>query len=430
LLQCGEPELTKRWSNDIDERERAGEATMIGCSSSQSLFTARAPTHPDVGVQSEMPVSIAHVLRTYGVHGGERQLARLFAAEDNTRYQNTFISVYKNPVCEAYFSDIAALRQKTILGLEAPVFPKLHNEMLLLLLVLPVLQLRTLYLLASGKYRICVAHGIQGAAACWLAAWLLPQIRFVYVHRGTKSDAGSHPIFKLLYRPFEVVAGVSVATAESLKPLVRDGKTLTLENGIDWQSFASAAANCEKRRHPGVTTLISSARLLPHKAQAFLLEAFAVLVRERPNVQLIVAGDGPEREKLTALTEMRGISSKVRFLGHVEDISCHLVNSDIFVHASEVEGMSNAVLEAMTLGLPSVVVDAPGVTECHLDGETGFVVERSPRTMATRLAALIDDADLRLKMGSRARMRVQEQYSIAANVARYHSLYADLLADS
>jgi glycosyltransferase involved in cell wall biosynthesis len=407
-----------------------GGPTRTGGFLSQPSFSDPVQTSANVGAASEMPVPIAHVLRTYGVHGGERQLARLFAAEDAARYQNTFFSVYRNSSCNDYFSRIPNLRLRIILGLEAPVFPRLRNEMLLLLFVLPILQLRTLYLLAKGKYRVCVAHGIQGAAACWLAAWFLSDTRFVYVHRGTKSDAGSHPIFKLLYRPFEVVAGVSVATADSLKPLVRGGRTLTLENGIDWEAFTGAAAACKKQHSSGVITLISSARLLPHKAQAFLLQAFAVLVRVRPDVELIVAGDGPERENLMALAGTLGIGGKVRFLGHVKDINCHIVNSDIFVHASEVEGMSNAVLEAMTVGLPSVVVDAPGVTECHLDGDTGFVVERQPEAMATRLAALIDDAGLRQVMGNRARKRVQEQYSIAANVARYHALYAELLAES
>ncbi|MCG2630708.1 glycosyltransferase family 4 protein [Bradyrhizobium sp. WYCCWR 13023] len=375
-----------------------------------------------------MPVSVAHVLRTYGVHGGERQLARLFREDDGSLYENTFFSIYSNPHCAEYFATIPNLSQKTVIKMKAKAFPKLRNEMLLLLLLLPILQLRMLYLLAMGNYRICVAHGIQGAAACWLAAWLLPRIRFVYVHRGTKSKAGSHPIFRLLYRPYRVVAGVSAATAESLRPLVPDGRTVTLENGIDWEAFVDATARCEKRCSPNITTLVSSARLLPHKAQAFLLDAFAILVRERPNVELIVAGDGPERGNLMGQADALGIAGRVRFLGHVDDIQCHLMNSDIFIHASEVEGMSNAVLEAMALGLPSVVVDAPGVTECHIEGKTGFVVQRSPSDMANKLIALIDDVELRQRMGAQARTRVQEQYSIKANVARYHSLYANLLA--
>jgi glycosyltransferase involved in cell wall biosynthesis len=374
-----------------------------------------------------MTISIAHVLRTYGVHGGERQLARLFAAEDGSRYENTFYSLYSNPVCTEYFSRIKALRQRRVFPLQAPVFPSLRNEMLLLIVLLPVLQLRMLWLLATGQHRICVAHGIQAAAACWLSAWLLRGIKFVYVHRGTKSEAGSHPIFKLLYRPFDVVAGVSVATAESLQPLVPGRNAVTLENGIDWQAFVSAAAHCERRPTPGVTTLIASARLMKHKAQAFLLDEFALVLQQRPNAELIVAGGGPEHQNLINQAAKLGIAGKVHFIGHVSDINCRLINSDVFVHASEVEGMSNAVLEAMTLGLPSVVVDAPGVTECHRNGETGFVVDRRSGAMADKLVQLIDDANLRRKMGENARQRVEQQYSIAANVARYHALYERLL---
>ncbi|SFN44656.1 Glycosyltransferase involved in cell wall bisynthesis [Bradyrhizobium sp. Rc3b] len=381
-------------------------------------------------IDCSQPISVVHVLRTYGLHGGERQLGRLFSAEDATRYRNVFYSIYRNKACDHYYSAIPGLEQKTILNLEAPVFPSLRREMVLLLLLLPILQIRVLYELARSDCRICVAHGIQAAAACWIAAWTVPRIRFVYVHRGTKSEAGSHPVFKLLYRPFDVVAGVSVATADSLKALVRSGKVLTLENGIDWQAFAKVAENCEPRKQAGVTTLISSARLLPHKAQAFLLQAFALLVKIKPDVELTVAGDGPELDNLVALAASLGIADKVQFVGHVSDISCRIVNSDIFVHASEVEGMSNAVLEAMTLAIPSVVVDAPGVSECHLNGITGYIVERRAAAMAEKLAILVDNASLRRQMGKEARRRVQEQYSISANVRRYHTLYDQLLEQS
>lgn len=381
-------------------------------------------------IDCSQPISVVHVLRTYGLHGGERQLGRLFSAEDATRYRNVFYSIYRNKACDHYYSAIPGLEQKTILNLEAPVFPSLRREMVLLLLLLPILQIRVLYELARSDCRICVAHGIQAAAACWIAAWTVPRIRFVYVHRGTKSEAGSHPVFKILYRPFDVVAGVSVATADSLKALVRSGKVLTLENGIDWQAFAKVAENCEPRKQAGVTTLISSARLLPHKAQAFLLQAFALLVKIRPDVELTVAGDGPELDNLVALAASLGIADKVQFVGHVSDISCRIVNSDIFVHASEVEGMSNAVLEAMTLAIPSVVVDAPGVSECHLNGITGYIVERRAAAMAEKLAILVDNASLRRQMGKEARRRVQEQYSISANVRRYHTLYDQLLGQS
>jgi glycosyltransferase involved in cell wall biosynthesis len=164
------------------------------------------------------------------------------------------------------------------------------------------------------------------------------------------------------------------------------------------------------------------------KGQALMVEAFARVLKScHQDVQLELAGDGPDEAMLRDLVSLRKISSKVIFLGYVEKIVCKMAASDIFVHASETEGLSNAVLEAMELALPSVVVDAPGVTECHVDGYSGFVVPRDPDVLAQKLLQLIEDADLCTQMGANARLRVRQYYSIDANVARFHTLYARLL---
>lgn len=376
-----------------------------------------------------MTISVAHVLRTYGVSGGERQLAQLFAAETGSIYKNTFYSLYDNPACTAYFSRISGLQLKTVLGLLAPVFPSLSVELVLLALLAPVLQLRMLYLIASGRHRICVVHGLQAAVACWLSACLMRNVHFVYIHRGTKSRAGSHPVFKWLYWPFEIIAGVSLASADSLKPLAGKRKVVALENGIDLERLREITKGCEGRSSDDPLRLISSARLIKDKEHAFLLDVFAQLLRRWPNLEFVVAGDGPERQNLIERAEQLGVASRVYLIGHVTDIICRMVNSDIFVHASRMEGMSNSVLEAMALGVPSVVVDAPGVSECHRNGETGFIVARDTDEMAEKLALLIDDRNVRSVMGDKARQHAQDEYSIFANRARYHALYRELLGN-
>jgi glycosyltransferase involved in cell wall biosynthesis len=146
------------------------------------------------------------------------------------------------------------------------------------------------------------------------------------------------------------------------------------------------------------------------------------------DVELVLAGDGPDEHQLRILAADLQISEKVRFAGYVSRIVCEMVSADIFVHASETEGLSNAVLEAMELGLPSVVVDAPGVTECHVDGETGYIVERQDRALASRLISLVNDMELRNAMGGRAHQHVRETYSMVANLTRYQALYTKLLA--
>lgn len=374
-----------------------------------------------------MTISVAHVLRTYGVSGGERQLAQLFAAETSSAYENTFYSLYDNPVCSEYFARISGLRLRTVLRFRASVFPSLAIELVLLAVLAPILQLRMLYMIGSKDHRICVVHGLQAAVACWLSACLLRHVHFVYVHRGTKSRAGSHSIFKLLYWPYEIIAGVSIASAESLRPLAGKRKVVALENGIDLERLREIAKGCGKRRSDDSLRLISSARLIKDKEHAFLLGVFVQLHRRWPDLEFVIAGDGPERRNLMERAQQLGVASKVHLIGHVTDVICRMVNSDIFVHASRMEGMSNSVLEAMALGVPSVVVDAPGVTECHRDGETGFVVARDADLMAAKLALLIADRNVRCIMGEKARQRVQNKYSIAANRDRYHSIYRELL---
>jgi glycosyltransferase involved in cell wall biosynthesis len=374
-----------------------------------------------------MTIPILHVMRTYGVHGGERQLAQLFRGNPGGRFSDAFAFVYRDDACERYFAAIAKLKLQNLLLLRAREFPSLRVEMIVLLLLLPLIQIRLIWVLHTLKSRVCVAHGLQAALACWPAAYLLRGVRFVYVHRGTKSVAGSHRIFRLLYAPFDVVAGVSEASARSLDPLLRGRTAIPLPNGIDWRALEADAENCAPPS-PRPRTVIAVGRLMAGKGQALIIEAFARLSEScRQDVRLALAGDGPDEKMLRELAARRNVSNKIVFLGYVDRIICEMAGSDIFVHASETEGLSNAVLEAMELALPSVVIDAPGVTECHIDGETGFVVPRDPSALAQRLLQLVEDADLCAGMGAKARLRVRQHYSIDANVVRFHALYAQLL---
>lgn len=371
-------------------------------------------------------INVAHVMRTYGVHGGENQLAQLFRSFDQTGFQHLFFFVYRDDICQRHFSAIPQLRTKTLLGLRSKVFPSLRKEMLVLLLLLPILQIRLLLALRRNRCSICVAHGVQGAMVAWLAAMLLRGVRFVYVHRGTKSAQGRHPLFTLLYRPFDVIAGVSHASADSLRELAQGKQPLAIENGIDLVAIEMRRKQCPAAPANDRFAIICVGRLLPGKGQALILEAFADVCSQVPNAELLVVGSGPDAAPLRARAEHLGVVGNVRFLGECKDVVCLLAGSQVFVHASESEGLSNAVLEAMAVGLPSVVVAAPGVTECHVEGETAFVVSRSQAELSARLSLLAADPVLRDRMGQAAKARVREQYSIAANCRRYAALYRQL----
>jgi glycosyltransferase involved in cell wall biosynthesis len=363
-------------------------------------------------------------MRTYGVHGGERQLSRLFG-QPRGDVVETFFHLYRDKACEDLFSRIPGLQLDRLLPFEIPPRPLFVVELAILVVLLPLLQMRLLWLLRRYRCRICVVHGFQGAVVAWLAAMILPWVRFAYVHRGTKSALGKHRLFRLLYLPYKVVAGVSRASAASLHELVPAAKLIAIENGIDWRAVAQRAKECRDNSRPRLI-LICIGRLMLEKGQRLVVAAFQELLKNHPACELWLVGDGPDRAYLEAQCQHHGMEGSVRFLGWCEDVACLLGQSDIFVHASESEGLSNAVLEAMAVGLPSVVVDAPGVSECHVPGETGIVVRRDAHAMAQALTRLAGDAGLRKRFAQSAQQRVGAHYSVDANRARYDALYRQL----
>ncbi|NKD56042.1 MULTISPECIES: glycosyltransferase [unclassified Haematospirillum] len=375
-----------------------------------------------------MSINVAHVMRTYGIHGGESQLAQLFSSFSEPGFQHFFFFVYRDEVCQGHFSAIPQLQTETLLDLRSKVFPSLRREMLALLFLLPILQVRLILALRRNQCRICVAHGVQGAMVAWLAATFLRKVRFVYVHRGTKSAQGKNPLFKLLYRPFDVIAGVSRASADSLRDLAPGKKLIAIENGIDWQAIEAELGQCPTVARSDRFVIVCVGRLLPAKGQSLILEAFADVQTKVPGAELFVIGTGPDAAILQRRAEQLGISDTVRFLGDRKDVVCLLGQSNVFVHASESEGLSNAVLEAMAVGLPSIVLAAPGVTECHVEAETAFVISRSHAELSACLLLLAVDPFLCKRMGQAARARVREHYSIAENCKRYAALYYQLIS--
>ena len=157
-----------------------------------------------------------------------------------------------------------------------------------------------------------------------------------------------------------------------------------------------------------------------------LIEAATRLAPRHPGLELWIVGDGPARGDLEAAAARSGIGDRIRFWGYRNDVAPLLAAATLFVNASSWEGMSNAVLEAMALGLPSVVCDAPGVTECHVAGETGLVVPGDAGSIAAAVETLLSDPERRATMGAAAAKRIREHYSMEANRRRFLALYAEL----
>ena len=171
-------------------------------------------------------------------------------------------------------------------------------------------------------------------------------------------------------------------------------------------------------RHEGarVRRRINCCRLMPQKNLGLLIDAFSDISAEFADVTLEIWGEGPERAKLEARIREMKLEDRVRLPGYTDDAYALLSPSLMFVSSSDYEGISNSMLEAMALGVPTVCTDCPagGARESIRDGESGLLVPVGDRkALAAAMKRLLTDPALAEKL-SRNGYGIREEISAAA----------------
>jgi len=383
-----------------------------------------------VVIARQKNINVLHLMRTYGVNGGEQQLSQLFASNNKENVNETFAFLFKDDECSELFWKRARHLRQISLSQKSRKAGLAWGEFFLLLPYLLVFQWRLWKLLRKLQTDVCVVHGFQASLVAWPLAIINRQKGWAYVHRTTKQTNRLTMIFRFLYAPFDVVAGNSQAVMASLKPYVRPSKLSVLENGINIESF-DVVRQHRTEPFPSIdgNILISVGRLIPSKGHSILLDALSSVLVHYPKTKLWIVGEGPERESLENKIRQKDLSDHVVLLGQRHDVPALLAEATIFVSASEREGMSNAVLEGMASGLAAVVGDAPGVSECHINGLTGLVVDRNPEALAKGICELLGNPGRIEYFGQQSRAHVKEKYSIQASRKRYDALYEVLVGE-
>jgi glycosyltransferase involved in cell wall biosynthesis len=152
------------------------------------------------------------------------------------------------------------------------------------------------------------------------------------------------------------------------------------------------------------------------------------VIQKHPACELLLVGDGPDRESLQRAALQLGISS-AHFLGFRGDIPQLLAASDLYVLPSRWEGMPNVVLEAMASGRAIVATDVEGVREALGPNAKHQVVPlNDPSGFSERIVTLLADSALRQRLGNANQQRAAEAFSFAAMVGAYEQLYLELAA--
>lgn len=164
-------------------------------------------------------------------------------------------------------------------------------------------------------------------------------------------------------------------------------------------------------------------RLVMHKNLACLMRAMAALPpAQRPWIAL--AGNGPLREDIEAMREAAGLADDVRFLGERTDATNLMKAADFLVLPSSYEGMSNVLMEAMTVGCPVVASDVGGNPELVEDGMTGLLFPSDDHAaLSAQLQRIASDAALRARFSAEAAERTRTRYSVANLAAATMAVY-------
>jgi glycosyltransferase involved in cell wall biosynthesis len=208
---------------------------------------------------------------------------------------------------------------------------------------------------------------------------------------------------------------------------------ITILNAIDLCPFLKpagerAAIRAELGLQPNDLVVGSVGRLHRQKNYAFFIKLAHSLSTHFKNARFVIIGDGNERQELKAQVVDLGLCGSVILAGFKADIPRILQAFDIFVLPSLYEGLPRAVMEAMTVGLPCVVTNVGGNAEAVAHGETGFVwpVGDLPNFVAS-LEQLLDNADLRQRMGQAGRERALRVFTADRMAGQYADLYNSLL---
>ncbi len=203
-----------------------------------------------------------------------------------------------------------------------------------------------------------------------------------------------------------------------------------IHNGIDLAAFDAAARAGSPfwdRSWENGILLGTAGSLNPRKGHADLLHALARVLKVRPDVRLVIVGEGRERARLEALADRLGIRSKVLLAGFQMDVATLMQHLTFYVHPSRHEPFGISLIEAMGARKAIVASAVGGIPDIVVDGQTGLLVPPSdPESLAEAILRLIREPEAAQRMGERGRARVEECFTISTVVDRYQELFSCL----
>jgi glycosyltransferase involved in cell wall biosynthesis len=215
----------------------------------------------------------------------------------------------------------------------------------------------------------------------------------------------------------DALVAIAPAIKDYLAQIVPSARGATvISPGVDWNS--AQRAEPMRRKRPFI---FSACRLsLGTKAVDTLIRAFALIARDYPEIDLLIAGSGRDRERVQDLITSAGLTNRIALLGQKEhdELWTYYKGARLFAMPSRTrEGLPQVFLEAMAAGIPVIGTNVGGVREAVRDGENGFLVKEDDTDgLASAMRRILESPQLSRQMGETGRLLAREYdwYKIAA----------------
>lgn len=147
-------------------------------------------------------------------------------------------------------------------------------------------------------------------------------------------------------------------------------KSTVIFNPVDMKGQTAIALSAGKEK-----VFVTAGRLMKQKNQKMLIQSFGKIIEKHPDYRLVIYGEGPEREALEAQIKESGLEESVVLPGNVSDLYERMKTAEVFVLSSDYEGMPNALIEAMCIGLPVISTKVSGTEELVKEDVNGILVD-------------------------------------------------------
>jgi glycosyltransferase involved in cell wall biosynthesis len=370
---------------------------------------------------SERRLNILHVCDHLGwegsrMHGVKRLFAWMIPRFDKTRYDVSLVSLRKKDLSEetleSFGVDITYLHRSKFDPATLPAMLKVIDR---------------------KKIDILHLHG-YGATTFGRGAGVMRGLPTILHEHANLTDT---PWFqKIADKALAPATDLAIAVSKSTAEFVIRARQMPPERvktvylGVPLDEFSRprtveeiAVARRELGIVEGEAAIGTVTRLHDSKGNSYLIDAAALVLKERPNVKFFLVGEGPLLPDLQAQARTLGLGDRFVFHGFAKDVAGVVSAFDVSVFPSLWEGTPLTVFEALAMGKPILATDADGLLDVLTDGHDAMIVpKRNAPALAAGIVTLMDDPALRARLGRQAAVTAQ-QYDIATFVRKMERLY-------